>query len=773
MAELVNMLEGRKTWEAAEYMRTACNLSVCPLKPKDKIPPEGFSWKEYQTTPPSLEKLAEWEEEYPDANYAIPLGEPFDIVVADCDDEEALKWAEKTFVHTPWRVKTGKGWHLYYRYPKGIKVRSENLRSSKGIACEIKSDGVYVVGPQSIHANGNIYTLQTEGPIEWDWVPEFGYIEDLKKNVEIDPKINLKDVEAIFAEIPFGERNNSLARYCGRLYAAGLTVEQVKEKAKQKNIDCCNPPLKPREVMSVVGSIYRTHQRNHPDGTPAPKDGGASVNLTDYSGVRLVDVISEEDSINIWPEELLHPGGLLEEIMDYTAKSNRYSHPIYNLAGAIAVLSTISGRKVKTQSKLTTNIYCTVLGKSGSGKDAPKKTTEKLLYLVNRSLYGGNDVASAAAIFTALEHDHRCCFIFDEFGLMLKACKNQNSPKTELVKVTTELFSFYDSPYKKPYKKREDAVEIPWQNLCILGLSVPDEFWAAMQDGESTNGAMARHLLFEHVGKKMPANRNIFRGTPWGLIGKLKKIYQIDCNDIVVPLSETTDENGYYKPQEKEFVEETDGDTPYITDSKNVCLDQMVYPYTVFFTEEAEEFHEEKAALYDNLTEKANGKHAAAKEALYSRFAEHAWKLALLKAVSRLGSSIVEEADRFRNATKHHIEIEDIKWGWLLVETTGNQFINKLETALYSSQFEQWCNDALKAIRTYIRREFKRNGNKKPGAPRREIERALHIPSKSVQDVIDKLANMNTIKLIEGWKCSEKSKKPMNLYCIVEDIEDK
>ena len=785
---MADLLDGCSQFDAAWTLNTQFGFSVFPLEAREKRPVVinrekdiRLGWKQFQTKPTTEQQLETFKNSYPDCNWAVVCGEVSDLVVVDCDAPESLTWAEKTLVHTPWKVKTGKGWHLYYHYPKGTKIDSIDLRSqSPSIEAEIKSDGVYVVAPQSIHESGAVYTLHTEGA-EWDWVPEFGYLEDLNSAVEeqkkIDPNIDLSNVEASFTVQKEPGRNNFLARYCGRLYAAGKTVEEVEKLAWQTNKEWCDPPLSQREVKSVACSIYRTHKRNHPEGTPAPQDGGASVNLTDYTGVRLVDVLSEEDAINTWPEELLHPGGLLEDIMNYTASSNRHSHPIYNLAGAITVLSTIAGRKVRTETKLTTNMYCTVLGKSGSGKDAPKKSTAKLLYWVHKDLFGGNDVASAPAVYSTLEEFHRCCFVFDEFGLMLKACKKENSPKGELVKGMTEIFSCYDSPYVKPYKQKKDRVYIPWLNLCVLGLSVPDEFWAAMQDGEATNGAIARHLLFEYEGKKLQPNRKIFRGRPISLISQLKKIWQIDCNDLTVMPLPPVDENGFVIHTEddkaKTIIEETEcDDTPYIIERNTASIDdQMVYPYTIFMTEEASEFFEEKSSFYDKLIDDANGKHATAKEAMYSRFGEHAMKLALLKAVSRVGSNIVEEADKFRNATKHHIELEDIRWACLLVETTGNHFIHKLETTLYSSQFEQWCNDTLKAIRSYIKHEFKRNGNKKPGAPREVIERALHIPSKTVQEVIDKLANMNTLKLIENWKSSNQSKRPMSLYCIVEDLE--
>lgn len=720
----MNILKNLSPYEAAFTLVTQFGFSAFPLRPRDKIPPEGFSWREYQLDAPSEDKLEELDEAYPDANWALPLGERFDVVVVDCDDEEALQWAEKTLVHTPWRVKTGKGWHLYYHYPKGTKVRSENLRASKGVNAEIKADGVYVVAPQSWHRNGNRYTLETEGA-DWEWVPEFGF---LPSETAIDPTIDLASVEAVFAEVQTGDRNNFLARYAGRLFAAGLPLEQVRDRVKAKNSDLCSPPLPPREVMAVVGSIYRTHQRNHPAPAEAPDQA------TSMDGVEWADSGTLERP---WPEDILHPGGLLEKIMDYTAASSIRTRPVYSLAGAITLLGALAGQRIKGETNLTTNVYCAVLGKSASGKDAPKRAVVRLLGKVALECLGDSDVASDAAIVSHLAKKgyQRSCYVFDELGVFLKACKNPNSPRAGVAKLLTELFSRYDTPYTKGYADADNPKTLWWQSLSVLGMSVPEEFWASVQDGETTNGFLARLLVFEDAGDPAPRNRHVEAEPPEELLDALKAVWNIDGHEL--------------DPDEAE--------------KGSNALECIAKPNLVQMADEAWAFHEQQADEADRLAiEKGEGKAGPAAASIYGRLPEHALKLGLIYCLSRMGGEGI---------CSSMVSLEDMQQSWRLCRELADRLVTKLETAIYASDFERLCIMAEEAIRKYVKFETVRK-RPKPGAPRSAIEKALPVPPKTVKEVLDKMVAMNRLRLDTNWKNSPSAKRSLDLYRIVRETEE-
>ena len=720
----MNILKNLSPYEAAFELVTQFGFSAFPLRPRDKIPPEGFSWREYQLDAPSEDKLEELNGAYPDANWALPLGERFDAVVVDCDDEEALAWAEKTFVHTPWRVRTGKGWHLYYHYPKGTKVRSENLRASKGVNAEIKADGVYVVAPQSWHKNGSRYTLETEGA-DWGWVPEFGC---LPSETAIDPTIDLSMVEAVFSEVQTGDRNNFLARYAGRLFAAGVSLEEVKDRVKKKNEEFCNPPLSPREVMAVVGSIYRTHQRNHP-AADTPPDQATSMDGVEWADSGMVE--------RPWPEDILHPGGLLEKIMDYTAASSIRTRPVYSLAGAITLLGALAGQRIKGETNLTTNVYCAVLGKSASGKDAPKRAVVRLLGKVALECLGDSDVASDAAIVSHLAKKgyQRSCYVFDELGVFLKACKNPNSPRAGVAKLLTELFSRYDTPYTKGYADADNPKTLWWQSLSVLGMSVPEEFWASVQDGETTNGFLARLLVFEDAGDPAPRNRHVQSEPPEDLLDALRAVWAIDGGEL--------------DPDEAE--------------KGSTMLECIAKPQLVQMTDEAWAFHDQQADEADRLAiEKGEGKAGPAAASIYGRLPEHALKLGLIYCLSRMGGEGVVTS---------MVSAEDMQRSWRLCRELADRLVTKLETAIYASDFERLCIMAEEAIRKYVKFETVRK-RPKPGAPRSAIEKALPVPPKTVKEVLDKMVAMNRLRLDVSWKNSPSAKRSLDLYRIVRETEE-
>ncbi len=110
------------------------------------------------------------EKDFP--NIGITCGETrgkWSLVVIDIDDKELGRHLEsKGLLPTTAKVRTGKGYHYYYRY-YGKKTKGRNLRSL-GVALEIKGEGQYITAPPSIHESGRAYewekplSLMTELP---------------------------------------------------------------------------------------------------------------------------------------------------------------------------------------------------------------------------------------------------------------------------------------------------------------------------------------------------------------------------------------------------------------------------------------------------------------------------------------------------------------------------------------------------------------------------------------------------------------------------------
>lgn len=89
---------------------------------------------------------------------------PTCVVVLDADDAEAAAWMAAHLPPTPWRVRTRRGEHWYYRAPAGA-VASCVRRG--GLALDVRGQGSQVVAPWSVHRSGDVYV-----PVGGPWTPE-------------------------------------------------------------------------------------------------------------------------------------------------------------------------------------------------------------------------------------------------------------------------------------------------------------------------------------------------------------------------------------------------------------------------------------------------------------------------------------------------------------------------------------------------------------------------------------------------------------------------
>lgn len=734
----MNPFEGKTAAEIAVYLAEKCGFSMVPLHRGTKVS-QLSEWAPYQTQAADTEQILEWTKKFPGCNWGCVAGVVSDLVVFDCDDEAAYRWAQVHLPTTPVKVKTSRGWHLYYHHPgpdyvdelKAIDPRKD------GIEAELRRDGQLAVAPGSVHKSGVIYTADVEFPGVWEYVPEFAILKPASSIDLSGLDERIADIRAKYSEVLEGNRHNTLLSYAAALIGSGCPPDRALKLTLEKNSDICTPPLKAREVVGIVGGIYKTHQRNHPLG----KDASPDALATDMSGLELQPV--DREDTNPFPPCLLQPGGLLEEVMDYIRASSIRTRAEFSLGGAVSLLATLLGQRIRTSTGLTTNIYLAILGRSASGKDAPKRAISRLLGITTGGdAYGGIDIASDAAIISLLAQEgrHRMCFLFDELGLFLKACKTPNSPRAGVAKVLTQLFSCYDAPYVKAYADAEKTRIIPWQALNVLGFSVPGEFWGAIQAGEMTNGFLSRFIIIENDEEPEPRNYSVETAVPDALRDKLSALWAIPGGE----------------------------DAPDVTTSGGVKLERMAKPRVIPFTEEAENFIREKEAAFDRFAYAADEaeEEGSCASSVWGRCGEHVRKLSLVFSASRLGAEGLLSEDA-------RVTLDDIQMADALAEWSARRLIRGAAENAFSSDFEEWCLAAQKAIKKYRQHEATLHRDK-PGAPWYVIEKALEgATPKQAKDVRDKLIQMNRLRVMPAWRTSPKSKKTLDLFCLVEEKEVK
>lgn len=264
-----------------------------------------IQWREFQTTPPDDEVIRAWFAKWPRANIGIITG--INVVVVDGDTPEACAFLDSSAVtRTPWRVKTARGYHYYFRVNPSLI-----MKNSAAGGLDIRGAGGYVVAAGSTSGNG----VQYEWQVDLSWGAS--EVHDL-------PMLTPQDVQRIFTfrgssqptnetgeptgdvlahlgavHVPHdgtparqGSRNNALASLVGQWINKGLTFNAITQKAIRFGAEC-TPPMGQAEIIATVASVVATHRKNGGEAVPEEEDedstsGGISLfNLDNIEQVEL------------------------------------------------------------------------------------------------------------------------------------------------------------------------------------------------------------------------------------------------------------------------------------------------------------------------------------------------------------------------------------------------------------------------------------------------------------------------------------------------------
>jgi len=251
-------------------------------------------WKKYQDVLPTKEEVNHWFNTNPDANIGIVTGAVSNLVVFDLDSSAAVHFADEMggFPDSV-AVKTGKGHHIYAKYP-GFEIRNS---VNKKLDIDIRADGGYVAAPPSIHGSGHQYDwieghsiFEIEPSECSSWMIEYlkdiagsapppselekEFVNILKTDeTEILPETKIPEIKTNenkkrdYLDILTNgcvqrERNDCATTYVGHLFSTGLKENEIWETFKLWNKEKVKPPLGEEELKSVFNSIKITEQKN-------------------------------------------------------------------------------------------------------------------------------------------------------------------------------------------------------------------------------------------------------------------------------------------------------------------------------------------------------------------------------------------------------------------------------------------------------------------------------------------------------------------------------
>lgn len=650
-------------------------FSVIPVRRDTKRP--FVKWEKYQTEPATSEEIYAWWEEFPSANVAIITGAVSGLVVVDADGPTGQQWIIDNLPRTSVYQKTAKGIHAIYKHPGGDLAIGNRGRLAPEV--DVRGDGGYIVAAPSVHESGHVYQwVFTEGLYGWDGLTDWpGYISPAKASQAApggNLQVDLTGVRPALSCDPVaqGSRNDTLARLVGSWVAKGLSIDEILLMAGAWN-DKCQPPLGQSEVEQTVRSICQTHVRNtgQPIGQP----------VFEAEELHVPEAITQTGP----PPALLNPGGLLQEIMTFIDESSAASFPLFNLGAALALIGTLVGQKIMTETGLRTNLYIISLADSGTGKDAPLSAVKKLLAPAGGTdLVGPNHITSGAALLTGLMPPHeRQIALLDEIGDIMAGLKNPRDPKADIPRILKGLFSSTDRSEIKNYADSKQNIVLLWHHLSLYATGSPERFWETLTYGDVTDGFLARVLILESDHEPpMPRPPRTFAPAPW-LVDAIKALNYLDPPKSGGNLSAPA-------------------------------------PVVVCKTPDAAAWFDQWALTWFTLRNQYR-KSEDGRAAIYGRAAEHCHKLALIYAVSRVGANIWQG----------QVTIDDVQKAAALVDYIIPAMVNQIERNISVNELDQLRRRILKVIANVATKA-------KPGATKRELIKGVRgLTSKQLDEVLN------------------------------------
>ena len=217
-------------------------FNIFPLGVRSKAP--AGPWKQWQEET-CTEEIAENE------NAGVVCGQiSNNLFVIDLDDESLYPMMEKYHGKT-FTVRTGKGYHFYFRWRAGtLVIPNAVMINTGGLHLDIRGQGGYVVAPGSVHPDtGRKYEIQcTAQPMIVD-------AAEIKSLLENNGFTGRHKVGATKGNVGKGNRNNNLFQLC-RYYIRehGLLGEALLQAAEEFNKSKNDPPLHDSEVEIIAKS---------------------------------------------------------------------------------------------------------------------------------------------------------------------------------------------------------------------------------------------------------------------------------------------------------------------------------------------------------------------------------------------------------------------------------------------------------------------------------------------------------------------------------------
>ena len=659
--------------------------NVVPLQRSNKKPPPFLKgWEQYKETRPERELVESWFKDRDNLVVALVCGK---FVVVDADSPEAMDWVEKNLPACPYKVITGKGMHYYYNNPENYTTFATRRTNTTPIErlIDIRGVGGLIIAPYNRHANGQVYkpVMIPDWKIyDYTDLPDFTEKEYLQ--ITGVPKVESSQQTAPFSldGVLEGSRNDGAARIAGYLISKNVNLDFVRVFLQNWNKNN-NPPLPQKEIDSVVDNVKRTHDRKN----------------------QIAPLFTQSTENIKRPDDLFSPPGLLQNMFDFCEDIAQVPQPELSLVGALALASVTCGRLYRTNMNNFSSMYFMGVAKSGQGKENIKTFIESVLNASDQEkLVVGDGYTSSGAVHSVLKIRPTQITIMDEFGKRLEAISNAgNTNKEDGIQTLMEAWgrchgtlrpdNYSLMSVQEEFKEKMMNRVTHKPAITLVGLSVPKNFYGALNSGRIADGFLNRFVVVESNEPRRVGDLKRFKEPPTSIVNWVNYVRRMKGN-----LSDAARDNA------------------------ELDLNQTVLEFDKPSEELLQDFAREIIKRQDIL-EKDN------LEPLLSRSREKAMRLSLL-------ATLASSAD----ATK--ITADITKWAIDYIRYYDLMFIEACRDKVASSATESKIKQVLSFIRS-------RNGE---GISKREVDRHelfRSMKSYEVKEIIERLKNAGEIQEIE------------------------
>lgn len=221
---------------------------------------------------------------------------------------------------------------------------------------------------------------------------------------------------------------------------------------------------------------------------------------------------------NNLPLDFQHPGGFVENVMNYINDTAVCPQPTFALGAALSLAGILYGRRVQSEDGQRTNLLVEAIGYTSSGKDHGLKSIARILDSCNASHLRLGQVTSDSAIEWALKRQPRQILLIDEAGHFFNGvsdAQSKGSPQHAIKPALLELWSSANSRWiGKQRVPKDGKTEIPPlvienPHLCLYATSQPQILFEGITRNDLRDGWLARNLFFISTTRPKPEFREL------------------------------------------------------------------------------------------------------------------------------------------------------------------------------------------------------------------------------------------------------------------------